>query len=65
MTQMEELNKLFIRFKQKLKQEGITQQVAAEQLNITRSHLNKVINRRTSPSLQLIQAIEKFCNNNI
>ena len=44
MTQMEELNKLLIKFKLQLKQKGITQQLAAEQLNITRSHLNKVIN---------------------
>jgi len=65
MTQMEELNKLLIKFKLQLKQKGITQQIAAEQLNITRSHLNKVINKRTSPSLQLIQAIERFCDNNI
>ena len=55
------LNKLFLDFKQKLKNVGMSQQEAADELKITRSHLNKVINKRTTPSLKLIQDMENFC----
>ena len=65
MTQTEDiLNKLFTDFKQKLKNIGMSQQEAADRLEITRSHLNKVINKRTTPSLKLIQDIENFCYKN-
>ena len=56
----ETLNNLFRDFKKKLENTGINQREAAEQLHITRSHLNKVINKRTDPSLKLIQEMEKF-----
>lgn len=55
------LDKLFLDFKKKIDDLGMNQQEAAEQLNITRSHLNKVINKRTTPSLKLIQDMEIFC----
>lgn len=55
------LNKLFFDFKQKLKKIGMSQQEAADKLKITRSHLNKVINKRTTPSLKLIKDMENFC----
>ena len=55
------LNKLFFDFKQKLKKIGMSQQEAADELKITRSHLNKVINKRTTPSLKLIKEMENFC----
>lgn len=62
MTQADDiLNKLFTDFKQKLKNLGMSQQEAANELEITRSHLNKVINKRTTPSLKLIQGMENFC----
>ena len=62
MTQAEDiLNKLFLDFKQKLKNVGMSQQEAADELKITRSHLNKVINKRTTPSLKLIKDMENFC----
>ena len=62
MTQTEDaLNQLFKDFKEKIKKMEISQQEAAEQLSITRSHLNKVINKRTTPSLKLIQDMENFC----
>lgn len=62
MAQTDEyLDKLFLDFYKKLDQQKINQSVAAEQLNITRSHLNKVINKRTDPSLKLIQSLEQFC----
>jgi len=64
MTQTEDiLDKLFLDFKKRIRDLGINQQIAAEQLEITRSHLNKVINKRTPPSLKLIQKIEEFCYN--
>lgn len=63
MTQAEDiLNKLFLDFKQKLKNVGMSQQEAADELKITRSHLNKVINKRTTPSLKLIKDMENFCH---
>ena len=55
------LDKLFLDFKKKINDLGMNQQEAAEQLNVTRSHLNKVINKRTAPSLKLIQDMEIFC----
>lgn len=55
------LDKLFLDFKKKINDLGMNQQEAAEQLNVTRSHLNKVINKRTTPSLKLIQDMEIFC----
>ena len=39
------LDKLFLDFKKKIDDLGMNQQEAAKQLNITRSHLNKVINK--------------------
>ena len=55
------LDQLFLDFKKKIKDLGMNQQEAAKQLNVTRSHLNKVINKRTTPSLKLIQDMEIFC----
>lgn len=60
---IQSLNQLFNDFKNKLKATGINQSEAAEQLNVTRSHLNKVINGRTDASLKLIQKLEDFCYN--
>ena len=56
----ETLDNLFRDFKQKLENIGMNQGEAAEQLHITRSHLNKVINKRTDPSLKLMQEMERF-----
>ena len=36
-----------------------TQGAAAEDLNISRSHLNKIINKRDKPSLSLLDRMEK------
>ena len=55
------LEKLFSDFYKKLETLNMSQSQAAEELEITRSHLNKVINKRTDPSLKLIQKMEKFC----
>lgn len=62
MTQTQEcLNKLLIDFYKTLNHLNMTQTEAAINLNVTRSHLNKVLNRRTTPSLKLIQKMEHFC----
>lgn len=62
MTQTQEyLNKLFIDFYKTIKILNMTQSEAAITLNITRSHLNKVLNKKTQPSLKLIQQMEHFC----
>ena len=37
---------------------------AAEDLNISRSHLNKIINRRDNPSLTLLLRMEKKMKDN-
>lgn len=55
------LDKLFQDFYKKLVDKDMTQYEAAEELEITRSHLNKVINKKTAPSLKLIQKLEEFC----
>lgn len=39
---------------------GYTQQEVAKILNISRSHLNKVINGKTNPSIYLLEKIEKL-----
>ena len=61
MTQTEYLNKLLIDFEVWREKQGLTQKEIAEQLGITRSHLNKVLNGKTQPSLQLIQKLEETC----
>ena len=40
---------------------NLTQQELADQLNITRSHLNKILNKKRLPSLQLIDKLEEIC----
>ena len=57
----EYLEKLFKDFYKKLDNIGMSQSEAAEILKVTRSHLNKVINKKTDPSLKLIQNLERFC----
>ena len=54
------LKKLFRDFTYKYKSLNLRQSDVAEILHITRSHLNKVINNRTNPSLSLIEDIENF-----
>lgn len=54
------IEKLFTDFERIRKQKGDTQRELAEKFNITRSHLNKVINLRTDPSVDLIKKIEEY-----
>ena len=61
MTQSGEyLNKLLRDFEKWRKDQGYTQKEISEELHITRSHLNKVLNKKTNPSLQLIQKLEEY-----
>lgn len=56
----EPLPDFFIRFKRWCNTHNLRQIDAAEQLNITRSHLNKVLNERTAPSIKLLEAMVKL-----
>lgn len=47
-------------FKQYLSQQKITITSAAEYIGVTRAHLSKVIHGRTSPSVELLEKMEKF-----
>lgn len=65
MTQSEDyLKQLLKDFEQWRKNTNYTQKEVAEQLlYITRSHLNKVLNGKTAPSLYLIQRMEEVMKN--
>ncbi len=54
------LSRLFKDFREKIDKLGLIQSDAAEMLEITRSHLNKIINKRTNASLELIKKMENF-----
>lgn len=41
-------------------QQKITITSAAEDIGITRSHLSKVIHKKTSPSVELLEKMENF-----
>ena len=61
MTHSQEyLTKLFNDFKKRLREVNMTQEEAANEFQVTRSHLNKVLNGRTDGSLALIKQIENF-----
>ena len=47
------------RFKKYMADNNLTQGAAAELVNISRTHLNKVLNGRESPSMALLMRIEK------
>ena len=65
MTQSENyVQQLLKNFEQWRKNTNYTQKEVAEQLlHITRSHLNKVLNGKTAPSLYLIQKMEEVMKN--
>lgn len=56
----EPLSNFFNKFKQWCDEHNLRQVDAAGQLGITRSHLNKVLNERTAPSIQLLEAMIKL-----
>ena len=47
-------------FKQYLSQQKITITFAAKSIGITRAHLSKVIHGKASPSIELLEKMEKF-----
>lgn len=47
------------KFKRYMNDEGLTQGQAAERVNISRTHLNKVLNGKETPSMALLMRIEK------
>lgn len=47
------------RFKQYMEDNNLTQGEAAELVDISRTHLNKVLNGREMPSMALLMRIEK------
>lgn len=53
---IEQIIKQYTKF---MKQNYTSQGEAAKDLNISRSHLNKIINRRDNPSLTLLIRMEK------
>lgn len=59
----EPLSDFFIKFKQWCENHNLRQVDAAETLGITRSHLNKVLNEKTTPSIKLLEAMMKLMEN--
>ena len=47
------------KFKKYMADNSLTQGQAAEQVNISRTHLNKVLNGKETPSMALLMRIEK------
>ena len=43
-----------------LSKQKITVTAAAEEIGVTRSHLSKVIHKRTSPSVELLEKMDSF-----
>ena len=50
------------KFKQYMEREGLTQGAATEQIQISRTHLNKVLNGKETPSTALLMRMEKAMN---
>ena len=45
-----------------MEREGLTQGAATEQIQISRTHLNKVLNGKETPSTALLMRMEKAMN---
>lgn len=54
------VNDILNQFELWRKNQKLTQRDAAEILKITRTHLNKVLNKRTAPSIQLLDRMEEL-----
>lgn len=50
------------KFKKYMKDNGLTQGEAAELINISRTHLNKVLNGKETPSMALLMRMEEQMN---
>ena len=58
-TQDQQQQQIIDEFKVYMNKRGLTQGQAAELVNISRTHLNKVLNGRETPSMALLMRIEK------
>ena len=56
------VKKILVDFERWRESQGKTQREISEELGITRTHYNKVVNDRTAPSLQLLDRMEKMMN---
>lgn len=50
------------KFKQYIIDNDLTQGAAAEKINISRTHLNKVLNGKEAPSMALLMRMEEAMN---
>lgn len=57
---IDEIIDKYIRF---IRQTYSTQTEAADELNISRSHLSKIIHKKDNPSLTLLQRMERVMKN--
>ena len=53
------------KFKEYMYSQQLSQGAAAELIQISRTHLNKVLNGRETPSMALLMRMEKVMNNRI
>ncbi len=51
------------KFKEYIHSQQLSQGAAAELIQISRTHLNKVLNGREAPSMALLMRMEKVMNN--
>ena len=58
------IQKIIDEFKIYMSKHELTQGQAAELVNISRTHLNKVLNGRETPSMALLMRIEKAMEGN-
>ena len=54
------IEETIVKFKKFMEEHFPNQGIAAEALHISRSHLNKIINRRDNPSTTLLIRMEKL-----
>jgi len=57
------IEKIIEQYKKFMEEHYSSQGEAAEDLHISRSHLNKIINRRDNPSLTLLMRMEEVMEN--
>lgn len=54
------VDEILTKFELWRKSQGLTQREVAEILKVARTHLNKVVNKRTLPSIQLLNRMEQM-----
>lgn len=58
------IEEIIAKFREYIESHYLNQGAAAAALNISRSHLNKIINRRDNPSTTLLIRMEKLMEGN-